>query len=184
MEPYRKPVLAYAKPTKCSWCGGSTERIRNVFKGIDSERYYDSETCLVRGEDREVRRKAALAGRVSSHYLIGAIVLIALALGFIFGGGHRALAHSPETHQADDLADAYADAYGKCCVGDEYSRLRIEEWEPTENGWRIHWHGQWLDVPRNAKVRNVANPDGEAKAWVFGTGDTTYVRCFMAGQLS
>jgi hypothetical protein len=58
-------VLAYAKPTTCHWCGGNLERIRNVFKGKDSERYYDTEVCLTRGEDRALRYRAALAGTVS-----------------------------------------------------------------------------------------------------------------------
>lgn len=61
----KRPVLAYAKPTRCHWCGGSLERIRNVFRGKDSERYYDAEICLTRGEERALLRAVAAAGRVS-----------------------------------------------------------------------------------------------------------------------
>lgn len=96
----------------------------------------------------------------------------------------KAHAHDPATHQMDELSNATSDAYGKCCVGDDYHKLRIEEWETTDDGWRIRWHGQWLDVPRRAKVHNVQNPDADAKAWVFGAMETTYVRCFLPGALS
>ncbi len=114
--------------------------------------------------------------------LLGSVVL-AIFMFIAVYGTKPARAHNPISHVADDLAEAYSEAYGKCCVGFEYENLRIEEWEPTENGWRIHWKGQWLDVPRSAKVKNLPNPDGIAKAWVFGSGDNAYVRCFMAGTL-
>lgn len=95
----------------------------------------------------------------------------------------RARAHNPDTHQADALSEAYSEAYGKCCLGDDYHKLRVEEWETTSTGWRAKWHGQWLDIPKSARVRNVMNPDGDAKIWVFGEPDSTYVRCFMPGAV-
>lgn len=49
----------------CAWCGALLNRIRNTFRGKDSERHYCSEKCLVRGEDRALRYKATLAGKVS-----------------------------------------------------------------------------------------------------------------------
>lgn len=61
----KRPVLAYAKPTRCHWCGGALEHIRNVFKGRDSERYYDAENCLKRGEERALLRAVKATGLVS-----------------------------------------------------------------------------------------------------------------------
>lgn len=173
----------------CHWCGNSLRHITNPWKGKDSERWYCGQEHHKKGEEQvALRALKAVRGRgwdvISSHYLVSAAILCVLMLAFIFTGGHRAWAHSPDTHQADELSDAYSDAYGKCCVGDDYHKLRIEQWETTDTGWRINWHGQWLDVPRRARVSNMDNPDGDAKAWVFGEPDTTYVRCFMPGAQS
>ncbi len=117
---------------------------------------------------------------MSSHYLIAAIVLLVLALGFIFGGGHKAYAHDPNTHQPDSLSEARSKLFGSCCIGDDYQKIRVENWETTATGWRVFYKGKWLDVPKLAKVYNMDNPDGEAKAWIFNDTDP-YVRCFMAG---
>lgn len=112
-----------------------------------------------------------------------AAVVIGCCLLFYLAFCSTGHAHNPDTHQMDELGDAYSEAYGKCCVGDDYHKLRVEQWESTDTGWRVNWHGQWLDVPRNARVKNVQNPDGDAKVWVFGEPHNTYVRCFMPGAL-
>jgi hypothetical protein len=97
----------------------------------------------------------------------------------------KAQAHDPQTYQADSLADAKSDAYGVCCNGDDYTKVRVNEWEPTDTGWRVRWQGKWYDAPRRTKVSNMDNPDGEAKVWINGPdGGPFYVRCFMPGQLS
>lgn len=96
----------------------------------------------------------------------------------------KAHAHDPNTHQADDLSKATSEAFGSCCVGDDYSKLVVGEWETTETGYRVFYKGRWLEGSRRTKVSNMENPDGEAKAWIFGEGDTAYIRCFMAGARS
>jgi hypothetical protein len=176
------PLGLNAKPTNCDWCSANLARLRNIYKGQGCQRHYCSQKCLTSGEDRAIRYRAALAGRVCSHYLVGAAILIAFMLTFTFTGGHRAWAHDPETHQANSLADAYSQAYGKCCTGDDY--VLISTWERTDTGYRVMYQGQWLDVAQNVKVSNMVNPDGEAKAWIFGEPETPYVRCFMPGASS
>lgn len=183
------PTYLDGKPTSCHWCGNGLANLRNVYKGRSCLRFYCGPDCCQKGEQRaahaQLVRTARAAGMVHSHWLATlAAALSVLMLAFIVTGGHKAWAHNPDTHQADDLGNAYSEAYGKCCIGDDYHKLRIEEWEPTEKGWRIRWHGEWLEVPRNAKVKNMRNPDGDAKAWVFGEPDTIYVRCFMPGALT
>lgn len=173
------------RPHQCNHCGNSLDRIRNVYRGAGSTRYYDSVDCLTKGEklaaERELMRQAKLAGLVHMHWTATlAAILTVFMLVFIFGGGHRAYAHDPATHQADDLSDARSEAYGTCCVGDDYHKLRVEQWEPTDNGWRILYKGQWLDASRRTKVKNMPNPDGDAKVWIFNE-ETPYVRCFMPG---
>ncbi len=160
------------------------DRIRNVYKGKDSERYYDAEICLTRGEERALMRTARAAGTVSMHWTATLAAILSLAmLAFIFGGGHKAYAHDPQTHQADSLSEARSKMFGSCCIGDDYQKIRVENWETTDNGWRVLYHGQWLDVPKLAKVSNMTNPDGEAKAWIFNA-EAPYVRCFMPGTVS
>lgn len=112
--------------------------------------------------------------------VVAAIACFALLVSSL---SHKAHAHNPQTHQPDALSSAYSDAYGKCCSGFDYNNLRTEEWEPTATGWRVKWHGQWLDVPRSAKVKNMTNPDGDAKVWVYGEPSNTYVRCFLPGAM-
>lgn len=108
-----------------------------------------------------------------------------LALAMLtFACGHKAHAHDPANHQADDLSKATSEAFGSCCVGDDYNKLVVGEWETTETGYRVFYKGRWLEGSRRTKVSNMENPDGEAKAWIFGEGDTAYIRCFMAGARS
>lgn len=95
----------------------------------------------------------------------------------------KAHSHDPQTHQTDALSEAHSDAYGRCCSGDDYLYVRVQDWETTATGYRVLYKGQWLEAPRSVKVRNVANPDGEAKVWIFGEPDTIYIRCFMPGSL-
>ena len=65
----------------CHWCGNNLNRIRNIYKGKDSERFYCSETCLVKGEDRAIRYRATLAGTVNSPWYVAlAVVILALAV--------------------------------------------------------------------------------------------------------
>lgn len=96
----------------------------------------------------------------------------------------KAHAHDLDTHQADDLSKATSEAFGSCCVGDDYAKLVVGEWETTQTGYRVFYKGRWLEASRRVKVSNRENPDGEAKAWIFGEGDTAYIRCFMAGARS
>lgn len=111
-------------------------------------------------------------------------VIAVVSLLFITGLVHikRAHAHDPSTHQADSLSEAKSKLYGSCCIGDDYQKIRVEEWEPTATGWRVLHKGQWLDVPKLAKVDNMTNPDGDAKAWIFNA-ENPYVRCFMPGAM-
>ncbi len=120
--------------------------------------------------------------RKSNWYLVGAIVLTIVLLNIILVP--RARAHNPDTHQADDLSKAQSEAFGSCCVGDDYKKLVVGEWETTATGYRVFYKGRWLEGTRRVKVNNMENPDGEAKAWIFGEGDTAYIRCFMAGARS
>lgn len=114
-------------------------------------------------------------------YLLTAACLAVFLI--MYATSHKAHAHNPDTHQADDLSKATSDAFGSCCVGDDYSKLVVGEWETTETGYRVFYKGRWLEASRRVKVNNMENPDGEAKAWIFGEGDTAYIRCFMVGTL-
>lgn len=109
--------------------------------------------------------------------------LIALACVFAFVslvGLKKALAHDPNTHLADALSNARSKSGGLCCNGKDYTR--ISSWERTDNGYRIHFGGDWVHFPKEAEVNNMHNPDGEAKAWVaFDESGAPFVRCFMRG---
>jgi hypothetical protein len=139
--------------------------------------------------NRAARRRARMASAAIlwewrsriNPYLFAATALAALMLAFTFTGGSRAWAHDPNTHQANDLANAKSKVGGICCDGKDYHL--ISTWERTDLGYRIHFGGQWVHLPREAEVNNMPNPDGEAKAWVaFDEGGVPYVRCFMRGM--
>ena len=191
----RKPVLAYAKPTTCHWCSGRFPPPRTddqgrrfvpvIRKGKDCERYYCSDLCLSRGEERALRYKAALAGTVCSPWYIGAAgVLIVFMLAFTFTGGTRAWAHDPNTHLADGYATARSKKGTLCCDGSDYTYVSPRSWERTQTGYRVHVQGKWVDVPADALVTNMKNPDGEAKVWLYTDGDKPFARCFMPGAES
>lgn len=105
-----------------------------------------------------------------------AVVGLAIAM-LTFALTPRARAHDPNTHQADDLSKATSEAFGLCCNGQDWSRVSI--WETTTTGYRIMYKGEWLDGPRGVKVKNIPNPDGEAKAWIYYMEGKPYIRCFM-----
>jgi hypothetical protein len=46
------PLGFRIKPNNCHWCSGALIRLSNVYKGVNCERYYCSEHCLKRGEER------------------------------------------------------------------------------------------------------------------------------------
>ena len=113
-------------------------------------------------------------------YLVGAAVLACVLVDCALMP-HKAHAHNPLTHAADNLSDATSDAYGVCCSGDDYHI--IQEWETTATGYRIKFKGEWIEAKRNVKVSNMTNPDGEAKAWIYYSEQRPYIRCFMEGAL-
>lgn len=85
------PHLLNGIPTHCNWCSGMLKGLRNIYKGQNCERYYCSQACLSQGEDRAIRYKATLAGRVCSPWYVGAAAILAVfMLGFTFTGASRA----------------------------------------------------------------------------------------------
>lgn len=98
---------------------------------------------------------------------------------------YPARAHDPLTHQANEFSKARSKAKSLCCDGDDYTYINPRSWERTDKGFRVHIHGKWVEVPADAEVENMKNPDGEAKAWIWSDdkGDP-HVRCFMVGAES
>lgn len=184
---FTRPVLAYTKPTTCHWCGGSLRTIRNVYKGKDSERYYDAENCLMRGEDRELRRKATLAGTVCSPWYIGAAAILAVfMLTFTFTGGSRAWAQSHEGHAANH--DTYkgwlqSNGFSSCCNGDDPERgvkgdCRPARAYPDDNGqWHVLINGKYRPVPQSA-IRDYPTPDGNSHVC---EDESHGIMCFVRG---
>jgi hypothetical protein len=174
----RLPSLEAAM-NRCDWCGNLLSTCRCVYKVQGEERYYCSQSCFLQGEERRLRYRAALAGTVHAHWTATLVSIAVLA--FILSGGTSALAHDPRTHQVDELANARSKAGGLCCDGKDYTIPY--SWERTERGYRIHFGGRWVDIPKDAEVNNMRNPDGEAKAWLaFDEQGEPYVRCFMPGM--
>lgn len=178
------PHLLNGKPTNCGWCNNLLKGLRNIYKGQNCERYYCSHTCLTSGEDRALRYRATLAGMVHSPWYVGlASILAVFMLAFTFTGGSKAWAHNPHTHQVDELANARSPRGGLCCDGKDY--FIPSSWEREDTGYRIHFGGKWILVPKDAEVTNMRNPDGEAKAWlIFDESGEPLVRCFMPGMES
>jgi len=115
-------------------------------------------------------------------YLMGACGLAALMLAFTFTGGTRAWAHDPKTHQADGYSQARSKKGTLCCDGSDYTYVAPSSWERTDAGFRVFTQGQWVDVPADALVVNMQNPDGEAKVWLYSDGGKLFARCFMRGM--
>ncbi len=92
----------------------------------------------------------------------------------------RVHAHDPHTHQANALADAKSPLHGLCCSGDDY--IIPGDWSQNEDGsYHVLIGKDWIDVPKEAEVTNMKNPDMEAKAWVYYLNGKPVARCFMPG---
>lgn len=92
-----------------------------------------------------------------------------------------ALAHDPHTHQVNTLGDAKSKAGGLCCDGKDYTIPN--DWRRTDaGGYRVLIGKDWLDVPKDAEVLNMRNPDAEAKVWLYHAEGEPIVRCFMPGM--
>jgi hypothetical protein len=70
-----------------------------------------------------------------------------------------------------------------CCDGFDGLRLEDPDWEVTGNGYRVRLHGQWVEVPPHAVVRQP-NQVGFAVVWPVTRGTKTEIRCFMPGTMT
>lgn len=165
-------MALYKEPINCFWCGDKLQG--HVLR--KEGKLYCNEVCAKLGEERRLAYLATLAGKVC---VIGAMALSIFLVSFALTP--KARAHDPRTHAPDELHDSYSDAYGKCCTGDDF--VIITTWEPTRNGYRIMYKGEWLDAPDNVVVKNHYSPDGETRAWIYGEPDSTYVRCLLPGAM-
>lgn len=93
----------------------------------------------------------------------------------------KAHAHDPSTHQANQYSSARSKANSSCCDGDDYTYVNPYSWERTEKGFRVYVHKRWINVPADAEVGNMKNPDGEAKVWLYQDEGAWHARCFMPG---
>lgn len=171
------------KPTTCMWCGGKLERLRNIYKGRDSLRYYDSENCLIRGEERAVQRRdeelkhiAAHAGRVNMHWTATlAAILSVLMVAFIATGGTRAWAHE---HEGVNYGDWKSSNGVSCCNDSDCQPTRASM---DENGnWVALFQGRKVIVPKE-KVLSIPSPDG--RSHICMSPEAVYPYCFVPGEI-
>ncbi|OGC88589.1 hypothetical protein A2419_02905 [Candidatus Adlerbacteria bacterium RIFOXYC1_FULL_48_26] len=114
------------------------------------------------------------------------IFLVAVCAAVLVFAGcnvNEARAHDPLTHQANGYSSAKNKSKGLCCDGNDFTYINPYSWERTDKGFRVHIQGKSIDVPADAEVENMKNPDGEAKVWLYLDADTNTLkaRCFMPG---
>lgn len=157
----------------CGWCGGFINRIHPTFHGKDSERHYCSEKCLVQGEERSLRYRASLAGKVSSHYIVGAIALAVFMVVFTT----QAYPHDFYHHWKQPGTNV------SCCnerkmengvVTGDCIETRAEMRNGTWFAYLTH-EGRWVEIPDNRIIRE-RNPTGESAHLCFSYGK---VLCFV-----
>jgi len=93
-------------------------------------------------------------------------------------------AHDPLTHQANSFSSAKNKSNKPCCDGSDYTYVNPGSWERTDKGFRIRVEGKEVEIPADAEVSNMKNPDGEAKVWLYLDGNVLRARCFMPGAES
>lgn len=107
-------------------------------------------------------------------------------LGIFLAGaslpGSVVYGHDPHTHQVNSLSDARSVQWGLCCNGKDYTVPN--DWKQVEGGYKVLIGTVWLDVPKEAEVTNMRNPDMEAKVWLLQGEGETYVRCFLPGAMT
>jgi hypothetical protein len=89
------PLKLNGDSSRCEWCANLLAPTRRIWKVRDAHRYYCSELCYLRGEDRRLRLRhaATLAGTVHLHWTATlAAILSVLMVAFIVTRGTRAWA--------------------------------------------------------------------------------------------
>lgn len=183
------PTHLNGKPETCHWCGGRFERLRHIYKGKDSHRYYDSEKCLIRGEQRaadlEITRVAQLAGQVHSRWYVGVAGILALFI-LVFATTPKARAQGHDEGHAKYHDNAYStwmkpDKPGESCcnmkVMSEDGKYRVKgDCYPTEailkpdpethdlNWWALRDDGKWIPIPDIKVLRRTPNPDESGRS--------------------
>lgn len=113
------------------------------------------------------------------------MIAIALAVFLPIALNPKAVrAHDPLTHQANEFSKAKNKSNGDCCDGNDYTYVNPYSWERTDKGFRVYVGERWIDVPADAEVGNMKNPDGNAKVWLYYDGRVPRARCFMPGAES
>lgn len=91
----------------------------------------------------------------------------------------RVHGHDPLTHQVNSLSAARSPQGGLCCTGNDY--VVPQDWKQSGVGYKVLIGAVWLDVPKEAEVTNMRNPDMEAKVWLMYMEGEQIVRCFLPG---
>lgn len=102
------------------------------------------------------------------------VAMLLIVIAFPMG----ALAH--DHGQANSLAAARSKMGGLCCDGKDY--IVPADWRRSDKGYRVLIGTAWFDVPKDAEVNNMNNPDMEAKVWLYHAEGETVIRCFMPGM--
>ena len=162
-------------PKHCGHCASPLKRVATVWRCRQTKSDYCSRPCL------EAGRLTKAATMQSPWYLVAALLLMALSITYTVMGGRKAFAHDPHTHLADAFSTAKSKSGTLCCDGNDYTYVSPSSWERTDTGFRVYVQKQWVDIPIDALVTNMTNPDGEAKVWLYTDSGQVFARCFMPG---
>lgn len=176
------------KPHRCHWCGNDLSRIRHVYRGQGSQRFYDSKDCHLKGEDNALREMVKVAGTVHSPwYLVAAILIMVLSVVHGITKKARAQAHHPSHAEHHDVYKGWlqSNGFSSCCNGDDPKtgtkgdcRPARAYQDPDDDLWRVLIRGKWEIVPPNA-VRPYSTPDGNSH--VCETVENG-IMCFVGGK--
>jgi hypothetical protein len=77
--------------------------------------------------------------------------------------------------------DQLASGKGLCCSFADGVSVGDVEWDMQDGHYRVLLHGEWVDVPDTAVVREP-NRYGSAVVWPYiDSGGKTLIRCFLPG---
>ena len=116
------------------------------------------------------------------HRLTGpALAVVALCMTVLTAGDVSArddgrYANSPLKQWFDQLASGK----GLCCSFADGVSVSDVDWDSQEGHYRVRLHGEWVDVPDAAIVKEP-NRFGPAVVWPYEQDGQTQIRCFMPG---
>jgi hypothetical protein len=89
------------------------------------------------------------------------------------------LAHDPEEPFGDWFNTLRSPDTEMSCCNSQRDCGPVDVYEPTDDGYRAYFQGEWVNVPRRVVLERTDNPTGRAVLCVGHLDGQPIARCFV-----